>query len=58
MEALRDVAKQGEVVRRMESAHGEKCVVDGWLSVHTEEGRGVRSGRFGSLIPARMRRAW
>jgi hypothetical protein len=38
-EALRHVAKEGEVVRRMESAHGEKSIVDGWLSVHTEDGR-------------------
>jgi hypothetical protein len=26
-------------LRRNESPHGEKFVVDGWLSVHTEEGR-------------------
>ena len=39
MEALRDAADQGEVVRLIESPHGEKSVVDGWLSVHTEESR-------------------
>jgi hypothetical protein len=39
MGALRDVAEQGEVVSSAESVHGEKYVVDGWLSVHTQEGR-------------------
>lgn len=39
VQALQDVAQQGEVVRSTESAHGEKYVVDGWLSVHTQESR-------------------
>lgn len=39
MKALRDVAEHGEVVSSAESVHGEKCVVDGWLSVHTQESR-------------------
>ena len=39
MKALRDVAEQGEVVSSAESVHGEKYVVDGWLSVHTQESR-------------------
>jgi len=39
MKALRDVAEDGNVVHRVESAHGEKYVVDGWLSVHTQESR-------------------
>jgi hypothetical protein len=36
MRALRDVAEHGEVVT---SVHGEKYVVDGWSSVHTQESR-------------------
>jgi hypothetical protein len=40
MEALRDVAEHGQVVHSGESAHGEKYVVDGWLTMHTEESRG------------------
>ena len=36
MTALHDVAKHGDVVHRTESPHGEKSVVDGWLSVHTQ----------------------
>ena len=39
MKALRDVAEHGEVVQSRESVHGEKYVVDGWLSVHTQESR-------------------
>jgi hypothetical protein len=39
MKALRDVAEQGEVVSSAESVHGKKYVVDGWLSVHTQESR-------------------
>lgn len=39
MEALRGVAMHGEVVSGVESVHGEKYVVDGWLSVHTQENR-------------------
>jgi hypothetical protein len=39
MLALRDVAQRGEVVRSTESAHGERYVVDDWLSVHTQESR-------------------
>jgi hypothetical protein len=39
MKALREVAEHGEVVSSTESVHGEKYVVDGWLSVHTQESR-------------------
>ena len=39
MEALRDVAERGEVVSSAESAHGQKYVVDGRLSGHTQESR-------------------
>lgn len=39
MRALRDVAEHGEVVSSTESAHGQKYVVDGRLSGHTEESR-------------------
>lgn len=39
MKALRDVGEHGEVVTSGESAHGEKYVVDGWLSAHTQESR-------------------
>lgn len=39
IKALRDVAEHGEVVSNAESVHGEKCVVDGSLSVHTQETR-------------------
>jgi len=39
MKALRDIAEHGEVVSSAESVHGEKYVVDGWLSVHTQESR-------------------
>ena len=39
IQALRDVAEQGEVISSGESVHGEKYVVDGWLSVHTQESR-------------------
>jgi hypothetical protein len=35
--ALRHVAEQGEVVHSEQSGHGEKFVVDGWLSMHTED---------------------
>ena len=34
--ALRAVAQAGEVVEHVESSHGEKYVVDGPLSSHTE----------------------
>jgi Domain of unknown function (DUF6883) len=37
MKALRDVAEHGEVVHSEESVHGEKYVVDGWLSAQTQE---------------------
>jgi hypothetical protein len=37
--ALRAVAEHGEVVSSAESAHGEKHVVDGRLSGHTQESR-------------------
>ena len=36
---LWEVAEHGEVVKSGESAHGEKYVVDGWLSAHTEASR-------------------
>ena len=39
MKALRDIAECGDVVSSTESVHGEKLVVDGWLSVHTQESR-------------------
>ncbi len=39
IKALRDVAEHGEVVSSAESAHGQKYVVDGWLSPHTQERR-------------------
>ena len=39
MQALRDAAEHGDVVSSAESAHGEKYVVDGWLSGHTQESR-------------------
>jgi hypothetical protein len=39
IEALRAVAEHGEVVSSAESVHGEKHVVDGWLSGHTQESR-------------------
>lgn len=39
IQALRDVAKNGEVVSSAESVHGQKYIVDGWLSVHTQEAR-------------------
>jgi hypothetical protein len=39
MKALREVAEHGEVVHSGESVHGEKYVVDGWLSMHTQESR-------------------
>ena len=37
--ALRAVAQTGEVVEHIESSHGEKYVVDGALSSHTEGSR-------------------
>ena len=40
MTALRVVAVDGEVVKTERSVHGEKFVVEGWLSAHTEESRG------------------
>jgi hypothetical protein len=39
MRALGEVAEHGKVVKSGESAHGQKYVVDGWLSAHTEESR-------------------
>ena len=39
VKALREVAEQGDVVSSAESGHGNKYVVDGWLSVHTQESR-------------------
>jgi hypothetical protein len=39
MKALREVAEQGKVIKSAVSLHGEKYVVDGWLSAHTQEGR-------------------
>jgi Domain of unknown function (DUF6883) len=56
MKALRDVAEHGEVVTSGKSVHGEKYVVDGWLSAHTRGAAGGRSGRFGSSTAAGMRR--
>ena len=37
--ALRDVAEHGDVVKSAESVHGEKYVVEGSLSRHTQESR-------------------
>lgn len=39
MQALRDVGEHGDVVGRAESAHGQKYVVDGRLSGHTQGSR-------------------
>ena len=39
MKALREVAEHGVVASSAESAHGQKYVVDGWLSGHTQESR-------------------
>jgi hypothetical protein len=39
MQALREVAAYGEVFSSAESAHGQKYVVDGRLSGHTQESR-------------------
>lgn len=39
MEALRGVAKHGDVVNSAESAHGQKYVVDGRVSGQTQESR-------------------
>lgn len=39
MQALREVAEHGEVASSAESAHGQKYVVDGRLSGHTQESR-------------------
>lgn len=39
IKALRDIAEHGDVVDSSKSVHGEKYVVDGSLSGHTEEGR-------------------
>jgi hypothetical protein len=37
--ALRAVATSGDVVESAQSVHGEKYVVEGWLSARTEESR-------------------
>jgi hypothetical protein len=39
MTALLAVAENGDVVESADSIHGEKYVVEGWLSAHTEESR-------------------
>jgi hypothetical protein len=39
IQALRDVAEHGDVASSAESVHGEKYVVDGRLSGHTQESR-------------------
>jgi hypothetical protein len=39
MAALRALAENGDVVENACSVHGEKYVVEGWLSAHTEESR-------------------
>jgi Domain of unknown function (DUF6883) len=39
MAALRALAENGDVVENAHSVHGEKYVVEGWLSAHTEESR-------------------
>ena len=48
MWALRDVAEHGEVMKSAESVHGEKYVVDGWLSGTLKRATSRRSERFGS----------
>jgi len=40
IDALRSVAQTGEVVESVKSSHGEKYVVDGPVSSHTESSRG------------------
>ena len=40
IDALRSVAQTGEVVESVESSHGEKYVVDGPVSSHTESSHG------------------
>ena len=35
--ALRAVAQTGDVVESARSIHGEKYIVEGWLSAHTEK---------------------
>jgi hypothetical protein len=37
--ALRARAETGDVVENAHSVHGQKYVVEGWLSAHTEESR-------------------
>jgi len=39
MAALRTLAANGGVVENAHSVHGEKYVVEGWLSAHTEASR-------------------
>lgn len=39
MKALRDLADQGDVAESGKTVHGEKYVVDGTLSGHTQESR-------------------
>ena len=39
MAALRALAENGDVVESAHSVHGEKYVVEGWLSAHTGESR-------------------
>lgn len=39
MTELRKVAEHGEAVKSGESMHGEKYIVEGWLSAHTQADR-------------------
>jgi hypothetical protein len=39
MTALKAIAESGEVVENSHSIHGEKYVVEGWLSAQTEGSR-------------------
>ena len=64
-DALHAVAQTGEVVELVESAHGEKYVVDGSVSSHTERSRrrmvrtvwiidrGARAPRLVTAYPGR-----
>jgi len=39
VEALKSIARGGEVIEQVESVHGQKYVVDGMLMSHTEQNR-------------------
>jgi hypothetical protein len=56
IQALLDVAQQSEVVRRTESAHGEKYMLTVGCRCTLKRAAIGRSGRFGSLTVAGVRR--